>query len=164
MNVWLNEKLLSEAKTDTQKNTQNPIFNKIVFFDLNELDKESLLNSIKVELIVMDQDWDKDYLIGRLVLGGQNCSHWSKMFTYPLAESEVWHPIYDTLFVANESHDDEKEQPNTDSRNTENMDVEENKENKVLPVIEADKEEHAEAKEEEKPPAVDKVSSQLLIW
>ena len=50
MNVWLNEKLLSEAKTDTQKNTQNPIFNKIVFFDLNELDKESLLNTFKTEL------------------------------------------------------------------------------------------------------------------
>ena len=131
MNVWLREKLLAEAKTDTQKNTQNPIFNKILFFDLNELIEESL-NHIKVELIVMDQDWDKDYLIGRLILGGQNCTHWSKMFAYPLAESEVWHPIYDTLSVANEPHVDEKEQLNTDPGNTENKDAGDDKANKPV--------------------------------
>ena len=97
VSMWHKGKMVAKTKTDTIKNTQDPVFNKTVFFDLPELDAEGLKN-IKLEFTVMDEDWGKDDLIGRLVIGGENCAgsalhHWNKIIASPLAESEVWHPL-----------------------------------------------------------------------
>ena len=99
MALWHKGKLIEKAKTDTVKNSQNPVFNNtgLVFFDLPELDEEGL-NSIKLEFTVMDEDWGKDDVIGRLVIGGEGCGgsglhHWNKVIAKPLVEIEVWHPL-----------------------------------------------------------------------
>ena len=97
VSMWHKGNMVAKTKTDTIKNTQDPVFNKTVFFDLPELDAEGLKN-IKLEFTVMDEDWGKDDLIGRLVIGGENCAgsalhHWNKIIASPLAESEVWHPL-----------------------------------------------------------------------
>ena len=99
MALWHKGKLIEKAKTDTVKNSQNPVFNNtgLVFFDLPELDEEGL-NSIKLEFTVMDEDWGKDDVIGRLVIGGEGCGgsglhHWNKVIAKPLVETEVWHPL-----------------------------------------------------------------------
>ena len=48
----------------------------------------------------MDKDWGKDDLIGRLVLGGENCvgsclKHWNRLIECPLQDVEMWHPLCD---------------------------------------------------------------------
>ena len=150
MALWHKDKLVSKAKTDTQKNTQDPVWNKTLFFDLPELDQDAGLNNIRLEFTVMDEDFGKDDVIARLVIGGSECAgtaleQWNQVIASPLDEFEAWQPLSESGIIAT----------------TKPIEPEENK---VPPVIEADKMEHAEAKEEEKPPAVDKVSSQLLIW
>ena len=97
VSMWHKGKKLAKTKTDTQKNTQDPVFNKTVFFDLPELDQEGLKN-IKLEFTVMDEDFGRDDLIGKLVIGGEDCAgsalhHWNKIIASPLAESEIWHPL-----------------------------------------------------------------------
>ena len=133
VSMWHKGKMVAKTKTDTKKNTQDPVFNKTVFFDLPELDAEGLKN-IKLEFTVMDEDWGKDDLIGRLVIGGENCAgsalhHWNKIIASPLAESEVWHPLSEF----------------GDTPETTKPVIEE----KETPVIEVDEKEPHEAKEVE---------------
>ena len=97
--LWYKNQLISKAKTDDQKNTQDPVFGKIIYFDLPELDQGGLKN-VKLDLAVMDKDWGKDDLIGRLVLGGENCvgsclEHWNRLIECPLQDVEMWHPLCD---------------------------------------------------------------------
>ena len=100
MALWHKGKLIEKAKTDTVKNSQNPVFNNtgLVFFDLPELDEEGL-NSIKLEFTVMDEDKvGKDDLIGRLMIGGENYGssglhHWNKVIDKPQVETVEWHPL-----------------------------------------------------------------------
>ena len=137
--LWHKDKLVSKAKTDTQKNTQDPVFNKTLFFDLPELDPVAGLKNVKLDVTVMDEDFGKDDVIGRLVIGGAECAgtalkQWNQVIAYPLDEFEAWHRLSESGIVATTKADD-----------------------KVLPVIEADKKEDRKAKED-KPPAVDKVS------
>ena len=141
--LWHKDKLVSKAKTDTHKNTQDPVFNKTLFFDLPELDPVAGLKNVKLEVTVMDEDFGKDDVIARLVIGGAECAgtaleHWNQVIASPLDEFEAWQPLSESGIVAT----------------TKPIEPEENK---VPPIIEADKEEHREAKEE-KPPAVNKVS------
>ena len=142
--LWHKDKLVSKAKTDTQKNTQDPVFNKTLFFDLPELDPIAGLKNIKLEVTVMDEDFGKDDVIGRLVIGGAECAgtalkQWNQVIASPLDEFEAWHPLSESGIVATTKPiirpDDDK----------------------VPPIIEADKKEDREAKED-KPSAVDKVS------
>ena len=97
--LWYKNQLISKAKTDVQKNTQDPVFGKTIYFDLPELDQGGLKN-VKLDLAVMDKDWGKDDLIGRLVLGGENCvgsclEHWNRLIECPLQDVEMWHPLCD---------------------------------------------------------------------
>ena len=99
MALWHNNQLISKTKTDVKKNTQEPVFEKIVYFDLPELDDDGL-KGIKLDFAVMDKDWGKDDLIGRLVIGGENCvgtglQHWNQIISSPLQEIEMWHPLCD---------------------------------------------------------------------
>ena len=144
--LWHKDKLVSKAKTDTQKNTQDPVFNKTLFFDLPELDPDAGLKNVKLELTVMDEDFGKDDVIGRLVIGGAECAgtalkQWNQVIASPLDEFEAWHPLSESGIVAT---------PTTKP-------IVRPADDKVPPVIEADKKEDREAKED-KPPAVDKVS------
>ena len=102
--LWYKNQLISKAKTDVQKNTQDPVFGKTIYFDLPELDEGGLkgnrLKDVKLDLAVMDKDWGKDDLIGRLVLGGENCvgsclKHWNRLIECPLQDVEMWHPLCD---------------------------------------------------------------------
>ena len=126
MALWHKDKLIEKAKTDTVKNSQNPVFNStgLVFFDLPELDEEGL-KSIKLEFTVMDEDWGKDDVIGRLVIGGENCGgsglhHWNKVIAKPLVETEVWHPLSESGVNTIKPVIEEKEPPviETDSKDT----------------------------------------------
>lgn len=97
--LWYKNQLISKAKTDVQKNTQDPVFGKTIYFDLPELDQGGLKN-VKLDLAVMDKDWGKDDLIGRLVLGGENCvgsclEHWNRLIECPLQDVEMWHQLCD---------------------------------------------------------------------
>ena len=101
MSLWHKDKLIEKAKTDTVNNTQNPVFNNtgLVFFDLSDLNEEGLKN-IKLEFKVKDEDLVKDDVIGRLVIGGENCvgtglQHWNQIISSPLQEIEMWHPLCD---------------------------------------------------------------------
>ena len=143
--LWHKDKLVSKAKTDTQKNTQDPVFNKTLFFDLPELDPVAGLKNVKLDVTVMDEDFGKDDVIGRLVIGGAECAgtalkQWNQVIASPLDEIEAWQPLSESGIIAT----------------TKPIEPEENK---VLPVIEADRQEHAETKEEEKSPTMDKVSA-----
>ena len=87
--LWHKDKLVSKAKTDTQKNTQDPVFNKTLFFDLPELDPVAGLKNVKLEVTVMDEDFGKDDVIGRLVIGGAECAgtalkQWNQVIAKPL--------------------------------------------------------------------------------
>ena len=144
MALWHKDKLVSKAKTDTQKNTQDPVWNKTLFFDLPELDDDGGMRNIRMEFTVMDEDFGKDDVIGRLIIGGEDCAgtaleQWNQVLASPLDEFEAWHPLSESGIVATTKPiirpDDDK----------------------VPPVIEADKKEDREAKED-KPSAVDKVS------
>lgn len=95
--LWHKDKKIEKAKTDTIKNSQDPVFDKFIFFDLPELDEEGL-NSIKLEFTVKDEDWGKDDVIGSVMIGGKNCGdsglrHWNKVIAEPLVETEVWHSL-----------------------------------------------------------------------
>ena len=141
--LWHKDKLVSKAKTDTQKNTQDPVFNKTLFFDLPELDPVAGLKNVKLEVTVMDEDFGKDDVIGRLVIGGAECAgtaleQWNQVLASPLDEFEAWQPLSESGILATTK-------PIVPD------------EDKVPPAIEEDKKEDHEAKEG-KPPAVDKVS------
>jgi len=98
--LWKDEKLVVEDKTNIQNDTQNPVFNKTVFMDLPEVDKDVGLKSIKVEFTVFDNDFGKDDVIGHLFIGGKKCTgkpleHWNQVETDPLKEIEVWHQLHE---------------------------------------------------------------------
>ena len=99
MTLWHNNKKIRMAKTDTADNTQDPVFNKVVFFDLPELGEEGL-KSIKLVFKVMDEDWGKDDFIGRLVIGssvgGSGLQHWNQVIAEPLIETKLWHSLSET--------------------------------------------------------------------
>ena len=59
--LWYKDKLISEATTDIQKNTQDPVWNKTLLFDLPELDQDTGLNNVWVEFTVIRviQIWQK---------------------------------------------------------------------------------------------------------
>ena len=92
--LWHNGKGISKAKTKTKKDTVDPVFDKTVEFELPVVDKNT-----KVEFIVMDEDWGKDEFLGRIAIGGENCTdgtglkHWNMAMAAPLDAIEVWHPL-----------------------------------------------------------------------
>ena len=143
MALWHKDKLVSKAKTDTIDNTQDPVWNKTLFFDLPELDDDGGMRNIRMEFTVMDEDFGKDDVIGRLIIGGEDCAgtaleQWNQVLASPLDEFEAWQPLSESGILATTK-------PIVPD------------EDKIPPVIEEDKKEDHEAKEE-KPPAVDKVS------
>ena len=106
MKLWHKEKKIDSTKTDTQKNTHDPFFNKTKSFDLPDLDSEGLKN-IKLVFKVMDEDIGKDEVMGRLVIGGKICvgtglNHWNKVMATPSVETEVWHPLSESGVTNNE--------------------------------------------------------------
>ena len=96
--LWYKDQLIAREQTEVKKNTLEPIFEKVFYFDLPELDHDGLKN-VKLDLAVMDMDvGKKDDLMGRLVIGGEHCvttgfQHWKKVMDSPLENIEMWHPL-----------------------------------------------------------------------
>ena len=96
--LWHKDRLIAKAATEAQKNTQDPVFNETVFFDLPELDSQGLKH-VKLNFYMMDEDFgSKDDKMGHIVIGGENNEgsallHWNKVIASPNQESEMWHPF-----------------------------------------------------------------------
>ena len=127
ISIFQSGKEFAKAKTDTQKNNQNPVFNKTIFFDLPELNDEGLKN-IKLEFTVMDEDFGKDDFIGKLIIGGEDCTgsalhHWNETISSPLSESEIWHSLTESGITPNITKPvvEEKEPPLIEADKTERL-------------------------------------------
>ena len=98
MALWYKDQMIGKEQTEVKKNSLEPTFEKVVYFDLPELDQEGLKN-VKLDLAVMDMDLGKkDDLMGRLVIGGEHCittglEHWKKVIDSPLENIEMWHQL-----------------------------------------------------------------------
>ena len=105
--MWNKNRLIEKAQTDVQKNTQNPIFNETVFFDLPELSNDGL-KSIKLDFTLLDEDLGKDDIIGHIVIGGESCDgtaleHWNQVIASPLQEKQMWHLFSESITKPNEN-------------------------------------------------------------
>lgn len=93
-----NEQRIAKKKTHVKKRTLNPVFNESFVFDLPNLDDQGLKN-ISLEFLLLD--WDrvtKNEVIGRLDLGGPNCTgsalnHWNEVVTSPRRQIAEWHKL-----------------------------------------------------------------------
>ncbi|CAG0899367.1 unnamed protein product [Darwinula stevensoni] len=94
--LW-NGQRLAKKKTHVKKRTLNPVFNESFVFDLpNGADS---LDDISLEFLLLD--WDrvtKNEVIGRVELGGPNCSgfarhHWTEVGKSPRRQIAQWHKL-----------------------------------------------------------------------
>ena len=101
ISLYHNNKRIAKAKTDTQDNTQNPVFeNSTHFFDL---DQGADLKNMKIEFIVRDEDIGKDEEMGKIIIDTA-ANQWNQVINSPGVEFEEWHPLSKHGIIATKHH------------------------------------------------------------
>jgi len=90
--LFHNDKLAQQAKTDTQKDTQAPVFDSTQSTHYFDLDQGAGLKNIKIGFIVMDEDFGIDDEIGQIVLDAAD-KQLNQVFTTPDVEVDEWHSL-----------------------------------------------------------------------
>eukprot|EP00096_Caligus_rogercresseyi_P007563 TRINITY_DN2547_c0_g1_i2.p1 TRINITY_DN2547_c0_g1~~TRINITY_DN2547_c0_g1_i2.p1 ORF type:complete len:125 (+),score=27.28 TRINITY_DN2547_c0_g1_i2:101-475(+) len=96
-----NDQRIAKKKTAVKKRTLNPVFNQNFIFELPNFDESEHggIKNISLEFLLLD--WDrvtKNEVIGRLELGGHDCSgsafqHWNEVISSPRRQIAEWHKL-----------------------------------------------------------------------